>query len=268
MTIGSMPCRFEHFSSSWYTKWATALGYPSADRPAHAMRKWWEFAAIAEALDERGLLKPGSRGLGFAVGREPLASLFAARGVSILATDLHAESSEAQWNETGQHAAAKADIWAGEAVCPRAKFDKQVEFQPMDMNAMPKGDQSWDFVWSSCALEHLGSLSNGVQFVENAMSFLRPGGVAVHTTEYNVCSNSETVSTGGAVIYRRCDIEELERSLRLARCGMEWPEFASGTHPYDLAFDEEPYFTRGLPHVKILQDGFVCTSFVMVVHAA
>ena len=30
-------------------------------------------------------------------------------------------------------------------------------------------------------LEHLGSLENGLAFVRNAMSFLRPGGVAVHT---------------------------------------------------------------------------------------
>ncbi len=262
-----MPCRFEHFSSPWYLRWANVLGYPDADEPAHAMRKWWEFAAIAEALDERGMLRPGARGVGFAVGREPLASLFAARGASILATDLHVELSETQWNETGQHAAAKADIWAGEAVCPRAKFDALVEFQSMDMNALPKGDNSWDFVWSSCALEHLGSLSKGAAFVQNAMSFLRPGGVAVHTTEYNVCSNTDTVSTGGAVIYRRRDIEELERSLRRQRCGMGWPDFAPGTHPYDLLFDEEPFFTKGLPHVKLMQDGFVCTSFVLVIQA-
>ncbi|HVF38105.1 MAG TPA: methyltransferase domain-containing protein [Sphingomicrobium sp.] len=268
MKIRSMPCRFEHFSTDWYRNWAGKLGYPVADRPSHAIRKWWEYAAIAHALDERGQLKPKKRGIGFAVGREPLASLFAARGVSVLATDLHAGLGDAQWAESGQHAAALNDIWAGDTICPRRDFDRLVKFQPMDMNDLPEGDQSFDFAWSSCAFEHLGSLAHGTAFVKNAMRFLRPGGVAVHTTEFNVGSNSDTVTTGGAVIYRRCDLEELERSLRVMRYGMEHPEFDCGTHEYDLVYDEPPFFTSGKPHVKLLQDGHICTSFVIIVHAA
>jgi hypothetical protein len=201
------------------------------------------------------------------VGREPLASLFASHGVSILATDLHAELSQSEWNETGQHASALQDIWAGEDICPRGSFDKLVTFKPMDMNALPEGDGSFDFVWSSCALEHLGSLENGLNFVKNAMSFLKRGGIAVHTTEYNVSSNSDTLFDGGAVIYRRRDIEELEQSLRLMRHGMEWPNFDSGSHPYDLDYDEAPFFTRGLPHLKLRQADYVCTSYAFVVHA-
>lgn len=267
MNIGSMPCRFEHFSSEWYEKWRKKLCYPVADKPAHAVRKWWEYAAIAEALDERGLLQSGKKGIGFAVGREPLASLFAARGASILATDLDADVTNPEWTSTGQHAAALEDIWAGEEICRRRDFDRLVCFQPMDMNHLPPGDRSFDFAWSSCAFEHLGSLEDGIAFVKRAMAFLRTGGIAVHTTEFNVCSNEETLLTGGAVIYRRRDIEMLERSLRSMRCGMEYPEFGCGTHQYDLLYDEEPFFTRGLPHVKLLQDGFVCTSFVMVITA-
>jgi hypothetical protein len=267
MVVGSMPCRFEHFSSDWYKKWTGLLGYPPADRPAHAIRKWWEYAAIAQALDERGLLKSGSRGIGFAVGREPLASLFAATGASIVATDLHPELSDAQWTATGQHAAARDDIWAGETICAKSDFDRLVEFRAMDMNALPPGDASFDFAWSSCAFEHLGSLAQGLAFVKSAMSYLRPGGVAVHTTEFNVCSNSDTVTTGGAVIYRRQDLEELERSLRPLRCGMAWPDFDPGHHEYDICYDEPPFFTKGLPHVKLLQDGFVCTSYVITIKA-
>lgn len=267
MNITSMPCRFEHFSTPWYEKWATKLGYPPANQPAHALRKWWEYAAISAALEERGMLRAGSRGLGFAVGREPLASLFAASGATIVASDLHVEQSQAEWNQTGQHAAALDDIWAGEHICPRKDFDRLVSFQAMDMNALPEGDGSFDFIWSSCAFEHLGSLENGLAFVKNAMSFLRPGGVAVHTTEYNVTSNDDTLFDGGAVIYRRRDIEDLERSLRRMQHGMEWPDFEPGTHPYDLYYDEAPFFTKGLPHVKLLQADFVCTSYAVVVNA-
>lgn len=268
MKIRSMPCRYEHFSTDWYQKWSKLLGYPFTDQASHAVRKWWEYAAIAQALDERGLLTPENRGVGFAVGREPLASLFAARGVSITATDLHPHLSDAQWSESGQHAAALDDIWAGEDICHRRDFDRLVTFRPMDMNNLPNGDRSFDFAWSSCAFEHLGSLDHGTAFVKNAMRFLKPGGVAVHTTEYNVASNSETVSSGGAVIYRRCDLEDLERSLRSIRCGMEFPDFDCGTHKYDLLYDEEPFFTTARPHLKLLQDGHVCTSYILIVHAS
>lgn len=268
MLVGSMPCRFEHFSTDWYKRWATRLGYPPADRAAHAMRKWWEYAAIAQALDERGCLTPNARGIGFAVGREPLASLFASFGASVLATDLHPEFSDGQWSETGQHASAKADLWAGDAICGKAQFDSLVDFLPMDMNALPPGDGSYDFLWSSCAFEHLGSLGHGLAFVKNAMSYLRSGGTAVHTTEFNVSSGEETVCSGGAVIYRRRDIEDLERSLRSMRCGMAWPDFDPGSHEYDLHYDEPPFFSAGRPHLKLLQDGFVCTSFVITVTVA
>ena len=48
-------------------------------------------AGIAQALYERGKLKPGSRGLGFAVGKEPLSDLFASFGCDVVATDLEGE---------------------------------------------------------------------------------------------------------------------------------------------------------------------------------
>ena len=44
-------------------------------------RKQWEFCYILQALSVRGKLSPEVRGLGFGVGEEPLAALFAARGV-------------------------------------------------------------------------------------------------------------------------------------------------------------------------------------------
>ena len=58
-----------------------------------ANRKFWEWCAISQALDERKKLRTGLKGLGFAVGTEPLSSHFAARGCRILATDLAPELS-------------------------------------------------------------------------------------------------------------------------------------------------------------------------------
>jgi len=46
-------------------------------RPIMLHRKMWEWLFICESLAERGMLRPGRRGLGFGVGREPLVALFA-----------------------------------------------------------------------------------------------------------------------------------------------------------------------------------------------
>ena len=59
-----------------------------------------------------------------------------------------------------------------------------MRFRAVDMNDIPPDLRGFDFTWSSCALEHLGTLRAGADFVVEQMTCLRPGGVAVHTTEY------------------------------------------------------------------------------------
>ena len=49
-------------------------------------------------------------------------------------------------------------------------------------------------LWSSCSLEHLGSISHGIEFILNSLKCLKQHGVAVHTTEFNLSSNEETLN--------------------------------------------------------------------------
>jgi hypothetical protein len=93
---GPSSCRYDHFLTDWYARWATAIGFNVSDResPIHVHRKVWEWCAIAQAA-RAGSSGGGKRGCGFAVGREPLASLFAARGVDVLATDIGQEGADA-----------------------------------------------------------------------------------------------------------------------------------------------------------------------------
>jgi hypothetical protein len=74
----STVCRYEHFETDWYARWAKVFDLPLPSASAIAHRKHWEFCAIAQSLDERGMLAKGRVGLGFAVGREFLPSAFAA----------------------------------------------------------------------------------------------------------------------------------------------------------------------------------------------
>ena len=82
------------------------------------------------------------------------------------------------------------------------------------MRDIPGDLRDYDFTWSSYALEHLGSLRRGLQFFEQQLECLGPGGVAAHTTEFNISSRLRTVRVGPNVAYRRRDIERLVRRMR------------------------------------------------------
>ena len=93
----------------------------------------------------------------------------------------------------------------------RRAIRRSVTYQNIDMrdlSSVPK--EMFDFSWSSCSFEHLGSLEVGLKFLIHSMDCLKPGGIAVHTTEFNVSSNDATLETGNCVIYRRKDIEAFE----------------------------------------------------------
>lgn len=62
-------CRYEHFLSEWYARQCEVLGFDTVfcEKGPASYRKIWEWAAILQALSERGLLAPDKRGLGFAV---------------------------------------------------------------------------------------------------------------------------------------------------------------------------------------------------------
>jgi len=268
--LTSMVCRREHFRTDWYGNWAGRLplshyGLDPTPEPTRPHRKAWEWCAIAQALAERGFLAPGRKGCGFAVGTEPLPSVFAEHGVSVLATDQAATDEAAAWSTTGQHAASLEVLHRPEVVS-RADFERHVRFRAADMRdlGLPWSER-FDFVWSSCSIEHLGDLEAGMAFVEHVTRLLLPGGCAVHTTEFNVASDEETLFRGDSVIYRRRDIEALDRRLRRIGCGLSRPDFDAGDHPDDLDYDVPPYGGPERQHIKLMLGGHITTSMLLIV---
>jgi hypothetical protein len=266
--VSSKVCCFEDFNQDWYIRWAEAIRLEAEIRNTSTEkrdihRKLWEWCAIAEVLQQRGMLQAGRKGVGFAVGTEPLASTFAAAGVSVLGTDLG--SDEAGWTTTNQHAASLEALYYPPVV-DRETFTANVRFQPADMrNVSSMAERNFDFIWSSCAFEHLGSLDAGFRFVMDGMQLIKPGGFAVHTTEYNVSSNDETMTSGSNVIYRRRDIEELGYAMRGIGCVLETPDFDAGSDRHDIEFDFPPYFKNNRKHIKLLLGPYVATSILLVI---
>jgi hypothetical protein len=264
--LRSQVCSAESLRSpalrSWAERLRPAWAGPDDDRDVMLHRKMWEWLFVAEALRERSMLVPGRRGLGFGVGQEPLVALFAAEGCAVVATDQPREravatgwtASESEWSGGLEHLNAHG-------LCPPEEFARHVRFRAVDMTDLPPDLRGFDFTWSSCALEHLGSLTAGMDFVVAQMDCLRTGGVAVHTTEYLVSEGNETVEEGGTVFYRRRDIEALVARLRAQGHEID-VDFRLGTTTEDVHVDVPPYSDV---HLRTRLGTYVTTSLALVV---
>jgi 2-polyprenyl-3-methyl-5-hydroxy-6-metoxy-1,4-benzoquinol methylase len=228
-------------------------------------RKQWEYCYILQVLEQAGMLAEGRRGMGFGVGREPLTAVMAARGCSVLASDMSADAGKAQgWIGTNQHASELAQL-NERGICDEAGFNARVRYRTIDMNNLPSDEGGFDFLWSSCALEHLGSLQHGLDYIERSLALLRPGGLAVHTTEYNVSSNFLTLSRGGTVLFRQRDILGLADRLRALGHRIEF-NLHPGNDSMDKHIDVPPYCPD--PHLKLRVSRFTATSIGLAIHKA
>jgi len=254
----SRPCRQADFETPWFSYWSERLG-----ERLRYHRKLWEFVFIAQALHERRQLRSGARGLGFGVGREPLAAYFASRGCRVTGTDLAPQqAADAGWTATDQHAEGKAALMRPD-LCDPDVFETAVDFRVVDMNAIPNDLTGYDFCWSACALEHLGSLEAGMAFIERSIDTLQPGGFAIHTTELNLTSDQRTLETGGTILYRRRDLTALAERLTAAGHIVAPLDFDAGSGPVDSFVDIPPYLPE--PHLRLALAGFATTSVGIIV---
>ena len=254
----SQMCTAAQMREPEYLAWCQRLGIAPSSH-----RKQWEFVFICRALEYHGALREGARGLGFGVGIEPLPSAFAAAGCHILATDLPADDDRAAvWNATDQLGSSLRQIHQP-ALCDEKIFFDRVSYRPIDMTAIPPDLTGFDFTWSSCAYEHLGSIDTGLDFFENSLACLKPGGLAVHTTELNLSSNSDTLNNGPTVLFRRRDFEALAERLILRGHDVLPITFDSGGTDLDRVIDVPPYSHD--PHLRLALLRWVATSFGMIV---
>lgn len=259
VTLRCEACTQAQLESPAFRFWATQLG----ELPGMLHRKLWEWCFITQALYERGMLREGRRGVGFAVGKEPLTGLFAKFGCSIVASDVGEEIARKEgWVDTDQHANGFSQL-NQRGLCPPQEFAERVQFREVDMRAIPRNLRDFDFLWSSCALEHLGSLRAGADYVSDAMACLHESGVAVHTTELNCDSDVETIEVGGSVVYRKRDLLALAEALRKEGHQVAEFDFDLGTSDADRHVEDPPY--QGSPQLKLRLGGYASTSFGIII---
>lgn len=255
-------CCQDDFEKEYFIRIQKELGWK--DKRYH--RKIWEFVFIADALEKNGMLKEGMNGLGFAVGEEPLPSYFASKGVNILATDLGIEGKTADvWAKTGQNASGDVSRLHKKDIISKEDFIAKVKYMDLDMNHIPEEIGQYDFCWSSCAIEHVGGLSLSKEFMKNMIKVLKPGGIAVHTTEFNIWSNDETIEDGYSVIWRRRDFEELQEWMEDNGCEMSL-SFVRPQKDADTFLPLPPYDNGDeRNHLNLLVGNFASTSYGLII---
>lgn len=263
----------DDIESDWAAHWCAELKIPVVYH-----RKIWELVYILQAMFENGHLKPGSRALGFGCGEEPIPSYLASLGMQVTITDLEpARAQLAGWADTNQHAASLAQAYKPYLV-PSDAFERLVDLQYVDMNDIPSTLKNYDVCWSVCALEHLGSIEQGLTFIEKSLETLRPGGLAVHTTEFNINPEGPTIDNWVTVLFQQKHIRELADRLRRQGHYVAELNFDLGKKVMDRFVDLPP-FHHDMPaeiqewvgeqyHLKVGFDGFVTTCIGIIVRKA
>ena len=255
---------------AWYENAGLQLALDLSGRPEPATpplpfkhRKMWEFVFILAVVDACGLYRPGTRGIGFGVGSEPLPAVFARGGVEVLATDQSVGQGRA-WDSNGQLMHGLANLSHPQIVSDE-DLARHVEVRPVDMNELPPDLGTFDFTWSSCVIEHLGSPEHGLEFVRNSAALLNPGGVSVHTTEFELVPRERTMDYGNCAVYRPSDLLALEQQMRADGFDVDMNLHVSMAAPEDRFISLADPQVPDSSHLKLVIGDSISTSFGIVV---
>jgi SAM-dependent methyltransferase len=176
---------------------------------------------------------------------DPLVAVLAAQGCDVLATDPDVDR-------------IAGDRLNRRGVCDTDAFTRRVRVRGLDMRAVGGDLRDFDFVWSCGGPERLGTCTAALDAIAQSLRCLRPGGLAVHTTTFNLSSNEQTLESAGLCALRRQDVERLVDEA--SRNGHAvWPlNFNPGAAPADRFVDTPPY--RGEPHLRVRHGRFAVTS--------
>lgn len=250
--------KYEDWETSWFQEGIKILRDP---RPIYH-RKQWELVSCIQSLKEYGMLAPGKKGLGFGVGKEKLPAIFASFGCQILATDQPPQTAS-DWKKTNQYCESLEEL-KDPNIISNDLFNQRVSFEYVDMNNLnPLSGRKFDFIWSICALEHLGTIERGIKFLENCIPLLNPNGVMFHTTEFNVSHIKKTQDQCSSVFFRTTDINNIETRLNYLGYTILPIDLSIGAHRYDWQVAYQPNPPQE-PHLKVQVGDFIITCIRLI----
>ncbi len=167
-------CRVADAGNALWRQGYTDLGFPGGTDTFH--RKIWEFNQALYGLRMLRRLAPDSTALGIGCGHEELMYFLANRIARVVATDLYEGSYLG-----GESAADVLDH--PDKYAPFTYRADHLEVRRMDGLSLNAADRSFDIVFCLSSIEHFGRRRDKLQALKEMFRVLKPGGVAVVTTE-------------------------------------------------------------------------------------
>ncbi len=158
-------------------EWRKAFADLDLDRPnAPFHRKAWEFTQAVYGLRKLNRLSPDAIALGIGSGHEHILYFLANKVKDVVATDLY-EGSFAD-KEASPLMLAHPDMFS-----PFHYRKDHLRVLAMDATNLNFSDASFNFVFSFSSIEHFGGHEEAIKALREIFRVLKPGGVAVISTE-------------------------------------------------------------------------------------
>jgi len=230
-------------------------------------RKQWEFGMIFLTLKKLGMISPEKTGLSMGGGNERVLYSIARRIKKLTVTDLY--ETETSWDTARTN---NADKFI-RSIKPFEVDDAKLKVFNMDMRELKFPDNTFDFCYSSCSIEHIGHYNDFLRHLNEACRVLKDEGVYVFTTEFNF--GGETIKDQNNYIfsaeYLMKLFEEMDFTLAVN------PDFSLTNHEsnYPLPTNISKLFysedtTSGnnifkrIPHVLLLRAKYPFTSILFI----
>lgn len=149
----------------------------------HGRRKAWEVQAAWDALNR--VANEDAEILGVGAGQEHTIFMLSNYVKRVFATDLYAEAGV--WKNE-----ANRQMLVDPAMCAPAgiAFDaRRIVVQHMDMRDLRYPDNTFDGIFSSSSIEHVGSFEDVKQAAREIGRVLKPGGICSLSTEFKLTGN-------------------------------------------------------------------------------
>ncbi len=230
-------------------------------------RKQWEFAMIFLALKKLGFLNENMTGLSLGGGNERVLYSIAQHVNKLVVTDLYDEDT------TWDCAKTKDPDEYIKVSKPFDVDDSKIKALRMDMRYLDFEDSTFDFCYSSCAIEHIGAFEDFVQHLDEVYRVLKGDGVYVFTTELNI--GSDTIKDQNNFIFSSSYLSEIFSRIKLtpdvnveAKLAHHEINVPLPSNVKNLCYNNEESFIDGMmrnyPHVVLLKGKYPFTSIQFV----
>jgi len=230
-------------------------------------RKQWEFAMIFLTLKKLGFLNEDKIGLSLGGGSERVLYSIARYVKKLYVTDLYDSSTTWDCARTND---------PDEFIRRSKPFDydeSRVKALRMDMRSLDFEDNSFDFCYSSCALEHIGDLKDFIAHFDEVYRCLKADGIYVFTTELSL--GNRTIQDSNNYIFSPEYMKELIRQTKLTP--VFDPDLFITNHiinlPYpsnlsNMCFENGTSLSENLltqfPHLVLMRGKYPFTSILVV----